>query len=140
TVPWEDIRYMFGEIMYGGHITDKWDRRACSTYLETLMKDELLDEMELAPNFKSPTPQPYNDYVSYISETLPDESPILFGLHPNAEIGFLTSEAENLFTTIITLRGGSAAIVGSTKEEKVGQRIEEILAQPVDVFDLKDIA
>ena len=36
-VPWEDLRYLFGEIMYGGHITDDWDRRLCRTYLEVYM-------------------------------------------------------------------------------------------------------
>ena len=36
-VPWEDLRYLFGEIMYGGHITDDWDRRLCKTYLEVYM-------------------------------------------------------------------------------------------------------
>lgn len=25
-VPWEDLRYLFGEIMYGGHIVEDWDR------------------------------------------------------------------------------------------------------------------
>lgn len=39
-VPWTDLRYLFGEIMYGGHITDDWDRRLCRTYLEEFMKPE----------------------------------------------------------------------------------------------------
>lgn len=33
-IPWEDMRYLFGEIMYGGHITDDWDRRLCRTFLQ----------------------------------------------------------------------------------------------------------
>lgn len=39
-VPWTDLRYLFGEIMYGGHITDDWDRKLCLTYLEEFMKPE----------------------------------------------------------------------------------------------------
>ena len=39
-VPWTDLRYLFGEIMNGGHITDDWDRRLCRTYLEEFMKPE----------------------------------------------------------------------------------------------------
>ena len=41
-VPWEDLRYLFGEIMYGGHITDDWDRRLCRTYLQEYMKPEMV--------------------------------------------------------------------------------------------------
>lgn len=41
-VPWADLRYLFGDIMYGGHITDEWDRRTNRTYLELLIKPELL--------------------------------------------------------------------------------------------------
>jgi dynein heavy chain len=33
-IPWDDLRYMFGEVFYGGHITDNMDRRCCTTYLE----------------------------------------------------------------------------------------------------------
>ena len=41
-VPWTDLRYLFGEIMYGGHITDDWDRRLCKTYLEEYMKPDMV--------------------------------------------------------------------------------------------------
>ena len=45
-VPWTDLRYLFGEIMYGGHITDDWDRRLCKTYLEEYMKPEMVSEIQ----------------------------------------------------------------------------------------------
>jgi dynein heavy chain len=48
-VPWDDLKYLFGEIMYGGHIVDDWDRILCAAYLDQLMNDLLLDEAELFP-------------------------------------------------------------------------------------------
>ena len=46
-VPWDDIRYIFGEIMYGGHITDPWDRRTNNAYLSVLINDKLFNGLEL---------------------------------------------------------------------------------------------
>lgn len=43
-VPWEDLCYLFGEIMYGGHITDDWDRRLCKTYLEEFMHPKMVSQ------------------------------------------------------------------------------------------------
>ena len=65
----------------------------------------------------------YQAYHNYLDEELPPESPYLYGLHPNAEIGFLTMTSEHLFRTVLEMQprdGGSAAGGGSTKEEKVG--------------------
>lgn len=54
-MPWDDLRYLFGEIMYGGHITDDWDRRLCRTYLEEYIQAEMLEgEILLAPGFQIP--------------------------------------------------------------------------------------
>lgn len=41
-IPWEDLRYLLGEIMYGGHITDDWDRRLCRTYLKEFLSPQLV--------------------------------------------------------------------------------------------------
>lgn len=62
-VPYDDLRYLFGEIMYGGHITDDWDRRLCRTYLEEFIKPEMLEgELTLAPGFPLPGNMDYNGY------------------------------------------------------------------------------
>jgi dynein heavy chain len=98
-VPYNDLKYIFGEIMYGGHITDDLDRRTNRTYLEKLIKPEILQQMVLTmyyPGFKSPDPMKFDreKYSHHIENNLPAEVPQMFGLHPNAEIGYLTTQAE----------------------------------------------
>ncbi len=62
-MPYDDLRYLFGEIMYGGHITDDWDRRLCRTYLEEFIKPEMVEgELYLAPGFRLPGNMDYNGY------------------------------------------------------------------------------
>ena len=67
----------------------------------------------------------YKGYHQYIDEILPPESPYLYGLHPNAEIGFLTMESDNLFKVVLELQprdtgGGEGG--GSSREEKVSSQ------------------
>jgi dynein heavy chain len=143
-VPWTDLRYLFGEIMYGGHITDDWDRRLCRTYLEEYMQPELLDgEMVYAPGFPQPPNSEYDGYHTYIDESLPPESPYLYGLHPNAEIGFLTTTSENLFRTVLEMqpRDSSAAGAGGTsREEKVKTILDEILEKLPEEFVMLELS
>lgn len=113
-VPWEDLRYLFGEIMYGGHITDDWDRKLCISYLEEYMQPDLVDgELQLAPGFPAPPNTDYMGYHNYIDDMMPPESPYLYGLHPNAEIGFLTTTSENLFRTVFEMQPRDAGKFGS---------------------------
>ena len=118
-VPYEDLRYLYGEIMYGGHITDNWDRRTNNAYLKTLIKPELLTGANLAKNFKSPDPSKFNydQYMKYINDKLPPESPILFYLHPNAEISYLTSQGQYVFNSILDIQGGGSSSSNEEKED-----------------------
>lgn len=90
--------------MYGGHITDDWDRRLCRNYLETYLNPTMFDgDLFLAPDFPLPPPLDYKGYHTYIDDKLPSESPKLYGLHPNAEIDFLSQTSEKLFRTLIEI-------------------------------------
>jgi len=142
-VPWTDLRYLFGEIMYGGHITDDWDRRLCRTYLEEYMKPEMLDgEMNFCEGFPIPPNSDYVAYHTYVDEMLPPESPYLYGLHPNAEIGFLTTASETLFKVILELQprdAGGSGEGGQTREEKVKQTLDEIMEKLPDEFNMMEL-
>ncbi|XP_073166982.1 dynein axonemal heavy chain 9 isoform X9 [Lepidochelys kempii] len=142
-VPYDDLRYLFGEIMYGGHITDDWDRRLCKTYLEEFIKPEMLEgELFLAPGFPLPGNMDYNGYHQYIDNALPAESPYLYGLHPNAEIGFLTQTSEKLFRTVLEMQPHDSNVGeggGATREEKVKTLLEEILEKLTDEFNILEL-
>ncbi|KAM7382161.1 hypothetical protein PAMA_012837 [Pampus argenteus] len=142
-VPYDDLRYLFGEIMYGGHITDDWDRRLCRTYLEEFIKAEMMEgELCLAPGFPLPGNMDYNSYHQYIDDTLPAESPYLYGLHPNAEIGFLTQTSEKLFRTVLEMQprdGGGGEGGGTTREEKVRAVLEEIMEKLPEEFNMAEL-
>lgn len=126
-LPWEDLRYIFGEIMYGGHIVNDWDRRFCGTFLENLMQDSLLDEAELFPfiegkniSFKCPQAMPYEKYIEHI-ENGPGDTPLAFGMHPNAEIDYRTNQCQVLFRTLQEL----APKDGGAGEEGGGNTVQE---------------
>eukprot|EP00961_Rhodomonas_salina_P196723 2655060-Rhodomonas_salina.1 len=118
--PMRDLRYIFGEIMYGGHITDKWDRRANITYLDVIITPELKEEsFQLFPDFKTKQDGTWDDYLSYVVNDIPADSPIAFGMHPNAEINFLMSEQRELFGDLLSIGGGSGGggVGGKSREQ-----------------------
>ena len=143
-VPWDDLRYLFGQIIYGGHIVNDFDRLLCGTYLEHFLRDEVLDEMELFPyaadergagggavSFKAPAPTTYERYLEHIETELRGDTPVAYGLHPNAELGFRTSQTDALMRALLELQprddgcgisadrgvisGGSSSLAASTR-------------------------
>jgi dynein heavy chain, axonemal len=45
-IPWSTLRYLIGEAMYGGRVSDGFDRRVLTTYLEEYLGDFLFDEFQ----------------------------------------------------------------------------------------------
>jgi len=138
TVPWKDLRYIFGEIMYGGHITDFWDRMVDNTYLEVLMQPDIIEQGGVfAPEFNCPKAEgmKFADYITYTKDKLPPESPPLYGLHPNSEISYLMNATKTMFSTILRLGQGSGG-GGGGGNERLNGTISEILDNIPESFDL----
>jgi len=154
-IPWEDLRYIFGQIMYGGHIVNDLDRTLCLTYLDFIMDDGLLDEMELFPfnegekeSFKCPAATTYLRYLEYIEEELKEETPIAYGLHPNAQIDFRTLQSKQFFNSISALTpaetsGGDDSDGGggaSGPQHLAENMLNDILERVEDVsFDINEV-
>ncbi|CBZ32638.1 dynein heavy chain, putative [Leishmania donovani] len=143
-VPWEDLRYVFGEIMYGGHITDDWDRVLCMAYLQSYLIPDCCDGLQLAPGVAVPAPASYQEYMQWLtaSDDFPAESPLLYGLHPNAEINYRTMQADVLFKTINELQpkkhsGGDMLSPQDIVQQKIDE-IRERLPEPHNLQDLSE--
>ena len=115
SIPFEDMRYVWGAIMYGGHITDAWDRRTNNAYLEVLMVPGILKNMLLCPGFKAPNAKnfDYQGISDYVTQKLPDETPAMFRMHTNAEVGYLITNVSEIFQQVVLL-GGVTAYAGGT--------------------------
>ncbi|XP_038617180.1 dynein heavy chain 14, axonemal [Tachyglossus aculeatus] len=107
-IPWHAIHYLIGEVVYGGRVTDHWDRRCLLTILNNFCNPAVLQEdftfsrdgvYRLVPESAS-----LQDCRSYI-QSLPDtESPEVFGVHQNAKRVYLESQAQDLVNSIITMQ------------------------------------
>lgn len=129
--------------MYGGHITDKWDRRTNNTYLEMIVVPEIMlttHQLTMTVGFRSPDAHKFerDSYERYINEKLPVEIPAMFGLHANAEINYLTTLGETIFSTILSVSGGGGSS-GASGTDLIKQKINEILEKLPDDFIMIDI-
>jgi len=126
-------------------VTDDYDRRILVTYLEEYMGDFLFDDCQ--PYFfartdkfdyKVPELGSIDNYNNAIRQ-LPDvNSPVVFGLHPNAEIQYNTNTAKTIWSDLISLQPRSAgAGGGKSREEHIKETAEALLKQvppPVDLL------
>ena len=150
-IPWEDLRYLFGEITYGGHIVNDFDRLLNITYLDFYLADNTLDIKELFPfceneknaSFKTPMPTTWELYNKHIDENMTNESPLAFGLHPNAEIDFRLNNTNDVLARLTELQprdasGGSEGQLTPTEiaEAALADIKEKIADFGFDMFDL----
>jgi dynein heavy chain len=87
TIQWDAIRYLTGEIYYGGRVTDEWDRRCLTSILSRFYTEKILsDSYMLSPSgiYKAPAEGSLQSFRQYIEQLPLIDKPEVFGLHENA--------------------------------------------------------
>ncbi|XP_026670097.1 dynein heavy chain 10, axonemal [Ceratina calcarata] len=143
-IPWNSLKYLIGEVMYGGRVIDSYDRRVSHTYMDEYFGDFLFDVFQPfhfyhdeSVDYVIPAEGEYDDYIAYIAELPLVNSPEVFGLHPNAEIGYFTLAAKEIWSHLIELQPQAEVTeTGISKEEFIDNIAKEILDKVPVEFDL----
>ena len=146
-IPWNSLKYLIGEVMYGGRAIDDFDRRVLKTYMDEYMGDFIFDTFQPfhfyvneTVDYRIPEDGARDNYVDFIEGLPHANTPEVFGLHPNAEIGYYTQAARDMWMNLIELQpqtGDSGG--GISREEFIGKVAQEVLNKIPAEFELDKI-
>lgn len=130
-IAWDAIKYLTGEIIYGGRVTDNQDRRCLMSILETFMNPAILEDgyaysssgiYKLPP--KGTNVQGMIDYVQSLPEI---DTPEIFGMNDNADIACLANESNYLLNTVLSIQSKSS--MGSSNSQDNDKLVDSISEQ-----------
>merc|ERR1712084_102733 len=78
-------------------------------------------------------------FHEFVDANLPAESPTLYGLHPNAEINFLTEMGGKLFQTILEMSPKAGGEGGAKQEDVIKDKIDQFLGKLPEAFNLIEL-
>ena len=149
TLPWGTLRYLIGEAMYGGRVSDSFDRRVLNTYLDEYLGDFLFDAFQpfhfyanerIGVDYVVPA-SGHRDVYAGVIDSLPlVQTPEAFGLHGNADIAYYTSATKELWTNFVDLQPRVAAGGGGvSREDFISSVAADILTRLPSAFDMPTI-
>lgn len=90
---------------------DSYDRRVSQTYMDEYFGDFLFDTFQPFHFYHNehvdyviPSEGDRDDYLKFIEELPLVNTPEVFGLHPNAEIGHFTQAVKEMWSNLIELQ------------------------------------
>eukprot|EP00069_Balaena_mysticetus_P013367 bmy_01484T0 len=143
-IPWGSLKYLIGEVMYGGRAIDSFDRRILTIYMDEYLGDFLFDTFQpfhffrnKEVDYKIPTGDVKEKFVEAI-EALPlANTPEVFGLHLNAETGYYTQAARDMWSHLLELQPQTGeSSTGISRDEYIGHVAKDIENKMPKVFDL----
>nr|XP_034361929.1 LOW QUALITY PROTEIN: dynein heavy chain 2, axonemal [Arvicanthis niloticus] len=139
--PWDALKYLIAGVNYGGHVTDDWDRRLLTTYINDYFCDLSLTtpsyRLSVLDTYYIPKDGSLASYKEYISMLPSMDPPEAFGQHPNADVASQITEARTLFETLLSLQPQitPTRIGGQSREEKVLELAADVKQKIPEMID-----
>mmetsp|Transcript_8605 Transcript_8605/g.16207 ORF Transcript_8605/g.16207 Transcript_8605/m.16207 type:complete len:872 (+) Transcript_8605:3-2618(+) len=142
-IPFAVIRFLCGEINYGGRVTEEQDRRLIKTLLDSFVTPEALHEgykFSQAGTYFMPAPADVKSYLAAIADFPSTPHPEIFGLHENADITGAQNETNELFVTVLSMqpRAGATGAAGQ-REALVMNNCMDMVAKLPHEFYTQDV-
>lgn len=106
-VPWDALRYVVGQINYGGRVTDDLDRRCLMSILGKFFTPDILqDAYRFSPSgdYFAPPAGPLANYVQYIDSLPATADPEIFGLNENAMLTNQRNLSTVMLSTVLSIQ------------------------------------
>jgi len=141
-LPWDTMRYLIGDAMYGGRVTDDLDRRTLITYLQEYLGDFIFDSNQTfyfsrqGADYNIPDKEDMEQTLEFIDEITLFTAPGVFGLHSNAEISYYNNAGKALWIDILTMQtSGGGAAGGINREDQISIIADDIQSKLPQAFD-----
>ena len=143
-VPFKAITYLTSDCIYGGRVTDDWDRRTLTAILSDIYSSKMTDDENFKINDLDEYPiayyEEYDPYEEHFLNLPENESPEILGLHKNTLIRKQIDEGNLLISSLDVLQKGSANVTLQSKLknlEQIKQLAEEKLIKEFNVDEVK---
>ena len=131
SISWQTVRFMLGEVQYGGRVTDDFDKRLLNTFTNVWFNENLIiPGFEFHDGYVVPTYcKTLDEYTGFISGLPLQDIPNVFGLHSNADITYQINTTKAILDTILNVqpKESSGNKPGDTREAVVGKIAEDML-------------
>ena len=139
-VPWDALRFLTGEIIYGGRVTDDWDRRCMMSILSVYYSEQILNEgyfFSRGTTYYAPPVDVLAKMLQYVDSLPFEDDHDVFGMHANAEITTRRRVSEQLVDTLKSSVGGST--MGGSGNDAVIQLVHDLLDKMPRLNDISSM-